>query len=73
LTLDHVTPRYRGGEHSWENVVSCCISCNCHKAGHTPSEAGMQLLHKPLPPHPGTFYVPYQYRREHDEWRKFIS
>ncbi|MDP6102869.1 MAG: HNH endonuclease, partial [Dehalococcoidia bacterium] len=26
LTLDHVVPRYRGGAHTWENVVSACIS-----------------------------------------------
>ena len=33
LTLDHVIPRYRGGAHTWENVVSACISCNHRKAG----------------------------------------
>src|SRR5881296_4033015 len=24
LTLDHVTPRSRGGESNWENLVACC-------------------------------------------------
>ncbi|HCP60835.1 MAG TPA: HNH endonuclease, partial [Dehalococcoidia bacterium] len=42
LTLDHVTPRYRGGQHSWENVVSACVACNRRKAGRTPLEAGMR-------------------------------
>ena len=32
LTLDHVVPRYRGGAHTWENVVSACITCN-HRKG----------------------------------------
>ena len=26
LTLDHVVPRYRGGQHIWGNVVSACCS-----------------------------------------------
>ena len=36
LTLDHVIPRYRGGAHTWENVVSACMACNHRKAGRTP-------------------------------------
>ncbi len=72
LTLDHVTPRSRRGEHDWENVVSCCFSCNRHKAGRTPAEAGMKLIRYPLPPRPGIFHVPYQYLQSHSEWQKFI-
>ena len=61
LTLDHVFPRHRGGKHDWENIVTCCIACNRHKAGRTPQEAGMTLLHHPVPPRPSGFYVPDQY------------
>ncbi len=32
LTLDHVIPRHRGGQHIWENVVAACKGCN-HKKG----------------------------------------
>src|SRR6185437_8767664 len=28
LTLDHVIPRSRGGDSSWENVVTSCAPCN---------------------------------------------
>jgi 5-methylcytosine-specific restriction endonuclease McrA len=31
LTLDHVTPRSRGGASSWENLVACCRGCNNRK------------------------------------------
>ena len=72
LTLDHVVPRRRGGEHSWENVVSACIPCNRRKAGRTPSEAGMPLLHQPRPPRNDGFYVPFQHLRVHNEWQKYI-
>ncbi|MFC1925949.1 HNH endonuclease [Chloroflexota bacterium] len=72
LTLDHIIPRYREGEHNWENVVTCCIPCNRHKAGRTPQEAGMRLLKKPLPPPPASFYIPYQYLNTNDRWQKFL-
>ncbi len=72
LTLDHVMPRRRGGEHSWENVVSACIPCNRRKAGRTPIEAGMPLLNKPEPPRNDGFYVPHQYLRARTEWQKYL-
>lgn len=72
LTLDHVIPRRRGGEHSWENVVTACIPCNRRKAGRTPLEAGMPLLREPKPPRHNGFYVPYHYLRAHTEWRKYL-
>ena len=31
LSLDHVTPRSRGGDTSWENIVCSCVKCNVKK------------------------------------------
>src|SRR5688572_14716274 len=28
LSLDHVVPRSRGGDTSWENVLCACVACN---------------------------------------------
>ena len=72
LTLDHVIPRRRGGEHSWGNVVSACVPCNRRKAGRTPTEARMPLLCQPKAPGNGGFYVPYHYIRVHTEWQKYL-
>ncbi len=73
LTLDHVVPRYRGGQHTWENVVSACAACNRRKAGRTPKEANMKLIRPPAPPRNGTFFiVPYHYLSHRDEWRKYL-
>ncbi len=73
LTLDHVIPRYRGGEHCWENVVSACIPCNRRKAGRTPREASMKLLHTPTQPHGDRFfYIPYRYRQSQTRWQKYL-
>jgi 5-methylcytosine-specific restriction endonuclease McrA len=49
LNMDHVVPRSRGGEKSWENIVCSCKGCNQKKGNRTPEEAGMKLLKKPRP------------------------
>jgi 5-methylcytosine-specific restriction endonuclease McrA len=49
LTLDHVIPRSRAGESTWENLVACCIACNNKKGNRTPEEAGMKLARPPRP------------------------
>ncbi len=50
LTIDHVTPRVQGGEHTWVNLVCACLPCNTRKGGRTPSEAHMRLIRKPVRP-----------------------
>jgi 5-methylcytosine-specific restriction endonuclease McrA len=61
LTLDHVIPRYRGGRHTWENLVSACKRCNHRKAGRTPQEARMRLIREPFHPRASAYYSFYQY------------
>ena len=73
LTLDHVVPRYRGGQHIWENVVSACVNCNRRKAGKSPREARMRLTRHPSPPQGNNhFYIPYHYLQNHIEWHKYL-
>ena len=72
LTLDHVTPRHRDGEHTWENVVSACVSCNHKKAGRNPEQAGMKLLHKPTRPRISSLAnIPFSYRKT-PQWQKYL-
>lgn len=49
-TVDHLLPKSRGGETTWDNVVLACKPCNSHKDNMTPEEAGMKLLIKPYNP-----------------------
>ncbi|MFC2020870.1 HNH endonuclease [Chloroflexota bacterium] len=73
LTLDHVIPRYREGQHTWENVVSACVHCNRRKAGRTPREAGMRLIHQPFQPRvTGLFYIPAHFPQVRSEWQKYL-
>lgn len=73
LTIDHVIPRGQKGQHTWENLVAACIPCNRRKAGRTPEEANMKLLHKPVRPKGGqSFYIPHHYRNVRQEWEKYL-
>jgi 5-methylcytosine-specific restriction endonuclease McrA len=71
LTLDHVVPRSRGGEHRWENVVSACIPCNQRKGGRIPREAGMTLLSRPTRPRYAAVVLLGK-MRGHEVWRKYV-
>lgn len=51
LTIDHVTPRSRGGKSIWENVVLACTRCNTTKGDKTIVEASMSLIRNPKKPH----------------------
>ncbi len=50
LTLDHVIPRSRGGNSTWENLVACCHACNRRKGNRMLNEIDdMSLLRDPRP------------------------
>ena len=50
LTIDHVIPKSKGGQDTWENMVVACAPCNTKK-GHTLLEqTGMKLVRKPKAP-----------------------
>lgn len=51
-TVDHVQPRSRGGEDTWDNLAAACQPCNNRKDDRTPKEAGMKLLWQPYSPNP---------------------
>ena len=48
--IDHILPRSRGGETTWENCVLAARDVNSRKADRTPEEAGMRLLQEPKAP-----------------------
>jgi 5-methylcytosine-specific restriction endonuclease McrA len=49
-TVDHVVPRSRGGDHSWENCVAACSTCNHRKGDRLLTELGWILRAVPVPP-----------------------
>jgi 5-methylcytosine-specific restriction endonuclease McrA len=55
LTVDHVLPLSRGGEETWENLVSACVKCNNKKGDRTPEETHMPVRRRPMRPNHVTF------------------
>ena len=50
-TIDHVTPKDKGGETSFDNCVCACKDCNTRiKKNKLPHEAGLELIRKPYTP-----------------------
>lgn len=49
-TVEHILPRYHGGETTWENTVAACLRCNGRKGSRTLEKSGMKLLSKPFVP-----------------------
>jgi 5-methylcytosine-specific restriction endonuclease McrA len=73
LTLDHVIPRSRGGESTWENLVACCLDCNNQKGNRTPEEAGLKLARSPRPFSLHTSrHLMRMLARGEDKWRKYL-
>lgn len=73
LTYDHVIPRSKGGKTVWDNIVTCCVRCNCKKAARTPEEASMRLLTKPAKPdwNPRS-RINVAMPHTPDQWREFL-
>ena len=73
LTFDHVVPVAHGGRKDWENIVTCCISCNRRKGGRTPSEAGMKLLRTPRRPDSApAIRITIGLRNAPESWRDYL-
>jgi 5-methylcytosine-specific restriction endonuclease McrA len=73
LTFDHVTPVAQGGRKDWENIVTCCISCNRRKGGRTPEQAGMHLIRHPRRPDKvPALRVRFGLRNAPDSWRDYV-
>ena len=73
LTIDHVTPRCKGGVSSWTNCVLACIDCNKAKDDRLVHEAGMRLLRQPVRPSWSPRLVLEQVENSPANWEKFVS
>ena len=75
LTFDHVIPRSRGGQTSWDNVVAACSDCNLVKGNRLPDVCGMIPARAPVEP---TNYRLQSNGRSfppnflHESWRDFL-
>lgn len=72
-SLDHIVPRSRGGNDSWENLVWSSKEVNARKGNRMPHEAGLKLLSVPRAPR--DLPVSEAIRNSHGiaEWKLFLG
>lgn len=73
LSLDHVVPRSRGGNTSWENIVCACVACNVRKGGRTPQEARMQMIRQPMKPKRSPLLTIKLGNPKYQSWKSFVD
>ena len=63
-----------GGTKTWENIVTCCVSCNHRKGGRTPEKAGMALIRRPKEPEwiPSMLHITIGFRNAPQAWRDYL-
>ena len=71
LTVDHVLPKFRNGQDTWENLVAACKNCNQIKGEKTPEEAKMPLLKKPKRPN-RIHYFQRLVKDKQADWRPYL-
>ena len=73
LTFDHVVPVAQGGRKDWENIVTCCVTCNRKKGGRTPAEAGMHLMRTPKRPESApALRITIRLPQAPESWRDYL-
>ena len=73
LTLDHVTPRSKGGPKTWENIVTCCKDCNQKKGDKLPHQANMRPLRQPAVPSLNSFRILEQRENVPKKWYPYLA
>ena len=73
LTVDHVTPRVLGGQHTWTNLVCACVACNARKGGRTPQQASMHLIRKPVRPRRNPVITLRLGDARYHSWKAFLN
>jgi 5-methylcytosine-specific restriction endonuclease McrA len=68
LSVDHVIPRCKGGNDTWENLVTCTRSLNSKKGNKSLEEAGLKLRYRPYKPKNGLVLDAYK-----EEWGAFLK
>ena len=75
LTFDHILPKSKGGNTTWENVITACSDCNTSKGNKTLKELKLSIDRKPF--QPSISFLQKQIKKYppnylHDSWKDFL-
>ena len=73
LSLDHIVPRSRGGDTSWENVVCACVACNVTQKGPHAAKAHMKLIRHPVKPKRSPLVSVKLDNPKYESWKTFVD
>ena len=71
LTIDHIIPKQKGGQDTWENLIIACSPCNSKKGNRTPLEAEMKLMKIPKKPNRFMYYNQY-ISQKNEGWKEYL-
>lgn len=72
LTLDHVHPVSKGGQHCWRNVVAACDHCNSRKGDSVGVMHPMKVPREPTPAELHALQRALSRGRLHQTWLDFL-
>ena len=71
-SIDHVIPKSKGGQDTWENLVATDKTINSEKGDRFNDEVGLRLIRQPKAPSPMPMQALITEAR-HKDWLPFIS
>ena len=71
LTIDHIIPKQKGGEDSWENLIIACSPCNSRKGNRSLIETKMKLMKVPKKPNRFMYFNQY-INQKNEGWKEYL-
>ncbi len=71
LTIDHMVPKSRGGEDTWENLITACIRCNNRKGNRSPEQAHVTPRSTPRRPS-HLMFIKHVSSHLDEQWKPYL-
>tara|TARA_B110000444_G_scaffold253948_1_gene285638 strand:+ start:343 stop:879 length:537 start_codon:yes stop_codon:yes gene_type:complete len=71
LTIDHIIPKFRGGQEAWDNLVVACKPCNQKKGIKSLAESNMELIKLPKRPNRIQYFQKFV-KQKQSGWKPYL-
>ena len=73
ITIDHITPKHRGGRTNYTNCVVSCYNCNNKKGNKLLEETSFKLIKAPTVPSSSSTFASLEFKDNwHDDWNNYL-